>query len=124
MGTTVLDSLQPSPIVVYTTPRAKSQIFLYLPRNWYQGRSEPLSKTMICLSPPRGISVSAIEDVKKVVCVLSGGEIPFVIRRLDKAEDEGKDAFLFLCEYCFHVIMDGEGVEDSESWPSEALVIN
>lgn len=60
-------------------------------------------------------------DVGDVVCILSGGEVPFILRETGKRE--GMDLFQFLCECYVHGVMDGEAVDDPNRSPFEEFLI-
>jgi hypothetical protein len=56
-------------------------------------------------------------DVGDVVCILSGGEVPFLLREIGKQENGG--VFRFLCESYVHGVMDGEAMVDPDRSPLE-----
>lgn len=51
-------------------------------------------------------------EVGDTVCILSGGEVPFLLRETGKQEDGS--VFRFLCECYVHGVMDGEVVADPD----------
>ncbi|PVH68642.1 HET-domain-containing protein [Cadophora sp. DSE1049] len=60
-------------------------------------------------------------DVGDTVCILSGGEVPFILRETAKRENRG--VFRFLCECYVHGVMDGEVVDDPNKSPLEEFLI-
>jgi hypothetical protein len=60
-------------------------------------------------------------DAGDIVCILSGGEVPFILRETAKREDRG--VFQFLSECYVHGVMDGEAVDDPNKSPLEEILI-
>jgi hypothetical protein len=60
-------------------------------------------------------------DAGDIVCILSGGEVPFILRETAKREDRG--VFQFLSECYVHGVMDGEAVDDPNRSPLEEILI-
>ncbi|ORY11140.1 heterokaryon incompatibility protein-domain-containing protein [Clohesyomyces aquaticus] len=56
-----------------------------------------------------------------VVCILSGGEVPFLLRETAQRADES--VFRFLCECYVHGVMDGEAVSGNGSSPLQKFLI-